>query len=175
MWCKRRFLTSEIVWQIKSSHLILDPLRQVQMEANVIWYFDRTRRVLEKTLECLEDSEVYQLWQMTYWYMEKIKQSTMTIWENFSNELLNVDWNWTRRSVDSTWQNYQTSGTSSCQKDHKKVCAIRNMKAPRNIEEVRRFLGHVNYMAKFMPNLSAGSEPLRRLLNLPDKFCWGGE
>ena len=48
------------------------------------------------------------------------------------------------------------------------------MEAPRNSEEVRRFLGHVNYMAKFMPNLSAESEPLRRLLNQPNKeFCWG--
>ena len=29
-------------------------------------------------------------------------------------------------------------------------------------------------MTKFMPNLSAESEPLRRLLNLPDnEFCWG--
>ena len=57
--------------------------------------------------------------------------------------------------------------------DPKKVCAIRNMEAPRNLEEVRRFLGHVNYMAKFMPNLSAESEPLFRLLNLLDKeFCW---
>ena len=56
----------------------------------------------------------------------------------------------------------------------KKVCAIRNMEALRNSEEVRGFLGHVNYMATFMPNLSAESEPLRRLLNLPDKdFCWG--
>ena len=58
--------------------------------------------------------------------------------------------------------------------DPKKVCAIRNMEAHRNSEEVRRFLGHVNYMAKFMPNLSAESEPLRRLLNLPYKeFYWG--
>ena len=45
---------------------------------------------------------------------------------------------------------------------------------PRDSEEVRRFLGHVNYMAKFMPNLSAESEPLRRLLKIVDKdFCWG--
>ena len=50
------------------------------------------------------------------------------------------------------------------------------MEAPRNPEEVRSFLGHVNYMAKFMPNLSTESEPLRRLLNLPDKeLCWGVE
>ena len=58
--------------------------------------------------------------------------------------------------------------------DAKKVCAIRNTEAPRNSDEVRRFLGHVNYMAKFMPNVSGESEQQRRLLNLPDEeFCWG--
>ena len=58
--------------------------------------------------------------------------------------------------------------------DPKKVSAIKDVEAPRHSEDDRRFLGHVNYMAKFMPNLSAESEPLRRLLNLPDnKFCWG--
>ena len=58
--------------------------------------------------------------------------------------------------------------------DPKKVSAIKDTEAPRNSEDVRRFLGHVNYMAKCLPNLSAESEPLRRLLNLPDdEFCWG--
>ena len=57
IWCERRFLTREIVWRIKSSHHILDPLRQVEMEANAIWYFDRTIRVPEKTLECLERTQ----------------------------------------------------------------------------------------------------------------------
>ena len=60
--------------------------------------------------------------------------------------------------------------------DPKKVSAIKDMEAPRNSEDVRRFLGHVNYMATFLPNLSAESEPLRRLLNLPDdEFCWGAD
>ena len=36
------------------------------------------------------------------------------------------------------------------------------------------FLRACELYAKFMPNLSAESEPLRRLLNLPDnEFCWG--
>ena len=47
--------------------------------------------------------------------------------------------------------------TSEGVKPDLKVCAIRNMEAPMNSEEVRRFLGHVNYIAKFMPNLSAES------------------
>ena len=55
--------------------------------------------------------------------------------------------------------------------DPKQMCAIRNMEAPRNSEEVRRFLGHVNYMAKFIPNLSAESESLRRLLYSRPENC----
>ena len=62
--------------------------------------------------------------------------------------------------------------------DPKKVSAIKDMEAPRNSEVVHRFLGHVNYMyahmAKGLPNLSAESEPLRRLFNLQDnEFCLG--
>ena len=49
------------------------------------------------------------------------------------------------------------------------VCEIIVTESPRNSEELRRFLGHANYMAKFMSTLSAESEPLHRLLNLPDK------
>lgn len=48
--------------------------------------------------------------------------------------------------------------------DPKKVSAILEMPAPTTVEGVKRFLGHITYMAKFLPNLSAESEPLRRIL-----------
>ena len=52
--------------------------------------------------------------------------------------------------------------------------AIQQMEPPRNSAEVRRFFGRVNYLSKFLPNISALGEPLRRLINLlDDKFCWG--
>lgn len=58
--------------------------------------------------------------------------------------------------------------------DPNKVAAIKEMVTPADAEEVRRFLGHINYLAKFIPDLSAESEPLRRLVNLPkSEFCWG--
>ena len=64
--------------------------------------------------------------------------------------------------------------TQGLKPDAQKVRAIKDMEVPRDSEKVRRFLGHVNYMAKFMPNLSAESELLRRLLNTADKdLCWG--
>lgn len=58
--------------------------------------------------------------------------------------------------------------------DPKKVNAIREMAHPKDGDGVRRFLGHINYVSKFIPDCSAESEPLRRLINVTDdKFVWG--
>jgi hypothetical protein len=62
---------------------------------------------------------------------------------------------------------------SGVKPDPSKVLAIQEMKPPTSIEGVRRFLGHVTYMSKFVNNLSAESEPLRRLLKGPKMFTWG--
>ena len=48
--------------------------------------------------------------------------------------------------------------------DPKKVAAIALMELLTSADGVKRFLGHVTYMTKFIPNLSAEAEPLRRLL-----------
>jgi len=38
--------------------------------------------------------------------------------------------------------------------DNDKVKSILNMKAPKNVKELKTFLGMVNYTAKFLPNIS---------------------
>ena len=55
--------------------------------------------------------------------------------------------------------------------DPRKVSAILAMPAPTSVDGVKRFLGHVTYMSKFLPNLSAEAEPLRRLLQ-QKSFVW---
>lgn len=40
------------------------------------------------------------------------------------------------------------------------------------MKEVRSFLGLVNYLARFIPNLSSETEPLRKLLRKDIKWCW---
>ena len=58
--------------------------------------------------------------------------------------------------------------------DPGKIQAITQMKPPVDSEGIQRFLGHVNYLAKFIPNCSAECEPLRRLIGVgEDDFIWG--
>ena len=59
-----------------------------------------------------------------------------------------------------------------------KVQAIRQMKQPTTIKEVRRFLGCVNYYRPFLPNLAEATAPLTELLSVKrgtpksTKICW---
>ena len=46
--------------------------------------------------------------------------------------------------------------------DPRKIEAICNMPAPTNKEGVQRLLGTVNYLAKFVPNMSEITAPLRK-------------
>ena len=45
-----------------------------------------------------------------------------------------------------------------------KIEAIQEMPTPKNKQELQRFLGFVNYVGKFIPNLSQITTPLRNLL-----------
>ncbi len=59
--------------------------------------------------------------------------------------------------------------------DPKKTTAIENMERPQNKNDVRRFLGMVTYLAKFIPQLSAQSAPLRSLLEQKNEWMWSHE
>ena len=47
--------------------------------------------------------------------------------------------------------------------------------APKGVNEIRSFFGSVQYLAKFIENLSAKTEPLRKLLKKDEKWSWGAE
>jgi predicted aspartyl protease len=57
--------------------------------------------------------------------------------------------------------------------EQRKVSAIVDMEIPTNIHELRRFLGMANQMAKFSPNLTEITQPLRDLLSKKNVFYWG--
>ena len=56
--------------------------------------------------------------------------------------------------------------------DPEKVKAVLNMPKPTNVKEVQRLVGFVNYLAKFLPQLSTIREPLRKLICKDNKWMW---
>lgn len=59
--------------------------------------------------------------------------------------------------------------------DPSKVRALVDMPRPKDREGVRRFLGLVQYLAKFIPNLSQVDAPLRVLVKSETEFMWHHE
>lgn len=56
-----------------------------------------------------------------------------------------------------------------------KVKAIKLFRSPTTSEEVRSFLGLVNYVGKFIPNLATITAPLRNLTHQNTLFAWDKE
>ncbi|XP_055590111.1 uncharacterized protein K02A2.6-like [Uranotaenia lowii] len=60
-------------------------------------------------------------------------------------------------------------------KDPEKVKSIIKLGVPKDVKEVRAFVGLVNYYAKFCPSLAQHLKPLYRLLQEEVKFRWSKE
>jgi hypothetical protein len=56
-----------------------------------------------------------------------------------------------------------------------KVTAIREAQRPQTVSEVKSFIGLVNFMGRFIPNLATLGEPLNRLMKKEQPFVWGKE
>ena len=56
--------------------------------------------------------------------------------------------------------------------DPREVEAIIKMPEPTDASSLRRYLGMVNYLAKFLPRLTDETEVLRRLLDKDAEWCW---
>lgn len=67
----------------------------------------------------------------------------------------------------------QVLGEAGIQPDPNKTAAIQKMKEPQNISDLRRFLGMVNQLSKFSPQLAEKTKPLRDLLSTKNQWLWG--
>ena len=57
--------------------------------------------------------------------------------------------------------------------DPDKTAAILQMEKPKTLTELRRFVGMVNQLRKFSPNIAQLSKPLRELLSTKRAWVWG--
>ena len=59
------------------------------------------------------------------------------------------------------------------QPDPEKVRAVTAMPPPTNVQEVRRFMGMVNQLSKFCPQLADKAKPINDLLSSKNDWNWG--
>ena len=57
--------------------------------------------------------------------------------------------------------------------DPSKTAAITQMDPPKSVTELHRFLGMINQLGKFTPNIAELSHPLRELLSVKKAWLWG--
>ncbi|KAL7880825.1 hypothetical protein SRHO_G00030790 [Serrasalmus rhombeus] len=62
---------------------------------------------------------------------------------------------------------------SGVRADPEKVKAVKAMREPENISEVRGLLGMINHLGKFLPHLAEKTRPLRDLLKKSNMWAWG--
>ena len=56
-----------------------------------------------------------------------------------------------------------------------KIAAIKGAQSPKNVAELRSYLGLLNYYGNFIPNLSTLLQPLHELLRKGEKWAWKEE
>ena len=55
----------------------------------------------------------------------------------------------------------------------KKVQSVRELKAPENVAELQRVLGMINYLGRYITDLSTIIKPLTDLLKSKNAWVWG--
>ena len=66
----------------------------------------------------------------------------------------------------------QIVDVSGVRPDPEKVAAIQNFSKPTCVGDIRRFLGMVNQLNKFTPNLADKTKPLNDLLVKKNQWVW---
>ena len=66
-------------------------------------------------------------------------------------------------------------GVNGMRPDVEKVSAITDMPLPESKQDLQRFLGMINYLGKYIPNLSTITNPLRLLLKRETLWAWYDE
>ena len=75
--------------------------------------------------------------------------------------------------MDANINGFTVVGADGIRADPEKTAAIQQMPPPKNVSDLRRFLGMVNQMGKFSPNLAELSQPLRELMGTKCSWTWG--
>ena len=77
-----------------------------------------------------------------------------------------------KKSVEYLGHQVDASGTKATPE---KIAAVENAPLPQNVQQLRSFLGLLNYYRKFVPNLATIVKPLNDLLQKGKKWIWSSQ
>ena len=63
--------------------------------------------------------------------------------------------------------------SEGCRPDDSKIEAIKNLPEPKDVAELRRYLGMVNFLGRYLPHLSTVLKPINDLLCKETAWTWG--
>ena len=129
----------------------------------------RMSRILEGLEGVLCQMDDVLIWGATQREHDERLRKTLTRLQE-AKVTLNDKCDFSKSRIKFLGQVIDASGVSA---DPDKVGAVKAMAEPRNISEVRRFLGMTNHLGKFLPHLAEKTRPLRDLLRKSNMWAWG--
>ena len=101
---------------------------------------------------------------------DKFKENVINFLDRCIEHDLHLNPEKIRVNVDSVSFFGQTLMKDGLQMDANKWQVIQNWSQPKNVKELKSFLGSVNYLSKFIPHLSSFRKPLQDLLQSSNEF-----
>ncbi|RXN18924.1 Transposon Ty3-G Gag-Pol poly [Labeo rohita] len=160
------------VTEFSSSHNLYHPLWKVLLQPTLFWDIIGPRifpkemlQGLEGVLQHMDDILVFGASQTEhdqcfFAVLQKLQMGGVT---------LNQKCEFSKKSLKFLRQILDESGV---QADPEKVRGITHMSEPTNTSEMWRFMGMINHLGKFLPNLEEKTQPLRDLLQKMNMWAW---
>ena len=124
------------------------------------------------TREWIINHEKYKFVSVFATKYDKFKENIINFLDRCMKYNLHLNPEKIRINVDSVLFFGQTLMKDGLQMDANKWKVIQNWPQPKNGTELQSFLGSVNYLSKFITNLSSFREPLQDLLKSSNELVW---
>ena len=132
------------------------------------------QRTMEEILSGLKGVECYQddilLHSKTKQEHEALKKLVKDRVKKAGMELNEKKCEYNKESIEFLGHIVDGTGLKPCPS---RVEAINNFEAPSSLEQLRRFLGMITYIGRFIPDLSTVIHPLNQLLCKDTAWMWG--
>ena len=173
-------MANTTLFSLTSSHLIYNTKQKILLQQTPVWHFKCAKAFSEVDKSSIlhgldgvgcQIDDVLVFGQSKEEHDQRLLEALKTI-EAAGAILIAQKCEFGKTSLKFLGHCFDNEGVRA---DPKKTSAIHHMKPPTTVPEIRRFMGMVNQLGKFSPNLAQLTEPLQELLSKIRAWQWGPE